>query len=82
MARRGRKRFLGSGAFPRYRLTIRERELVQLLAEEKNSKEVATVLNISVKTAETHRDNIMRKLELHSVSELVRYAIRNQISEV
>jgi DNA-binding NarL/FixJ family response regulator len=63
------------------RLTSREREIVQLLAEGKSSKEVASSLNISVKTAETHRANIMRKLELHTVSELVRYAVRNQIIE-
>jgi DNA-binding NarL/FixJ family response regulator len=63
------------------RLTSREREIVQLLAEGKSSKEVATSLNISVKTAETHRANIMRKLQLHSVSEVVRYAVRNQIIE-
>jgi DNA-binding NarL/FixJ family response regulator len=65
----------------RGRLTSREREIVQLLAEGKSSKEVAVALGISVKTAETHRANIMRKLELHSVSELVRYAVRNQIIE-
>ena len=63
------------------RLTSREREIVQLLAEGKSSKEVAVALGISVKTAETHRANIMRKLQLHSVSELVRYAIKNQIIE-
>jgi DNA-binding NarL/FixJ family response regulator len=63
------------------RLTSREREIVQLLAEGKSSKEVAWSLNISVKTAETHRANIMRKLEIHSVSGLVRYAVRNQIVE-
>lgn len=63
------------------RLTSREREIVQLLAEGKSSKEVAASLGISVKTAETHRANVMRKLELHSVSELVRYAVRNQIIE-
>jgi DNA-binding NarL/FixJ family response regulator len=63
------------------RLTSREREIVQLLAEGKSSKEVASSLAISVKTAETHRANIMRKLDLHSVSELVRYAVRNQIIE-
>jgi len=63
------------------RLTSRQREIVQLLAEGKSSKEVAAVLGLSVKTAETHRANIMRKLELHSVSELVRYAVRNQIIE-
>jgi DNA-binding NarL/FixJ family response regulator len=65
----------------RDRLTSREREIVQLLAEGKSSKEVATSLSISVKTAETHRANIMRKLQLHTVSELVRYAVRNQIVE-
>ena len=65
----------------RDRLTTREREIVQLLAEGKSSKEVASSLNISVKTAETHRANIMRKLQIHTVSELVRYAVRNQIVE-
>jgi DNA-binding NarL/FixJ family response regulator len=69
------------GTVLRNRLTPREREIVQLLAEGKSSKEVAVSLNISVKTAETHRANIMRKLELHSVSELVRYAVKNQIIE-
>lgn len=62
-------------------LTAREREIVQLLAEGKSNKEVAVTLGISVKTAETHRTNIMRKLDLHSLSELVRYAIRNRIIE-
>ena len=61
------------------RLTGRQREIVQLLAEGKSSKEVAAVLGLSVKTAETHRANIMRKLDCHSVTELVRYAIRNHI---
>ena len=64
------------------RLTNRQREIVQLLAEGKTSKEVAVALHISVKTAETHRANIMRRLELHSVSELVRYAVKNRIIEV
>ena len=63
-------------------LTSREREVVQLLAEGKSTKEVACVLNLSVKTAETHRSNIMRKLELHSVSALVLYAVRNNIIHV
>ncbi|MGH9322907.1 MAG: response regulator [Vicinamibacteria bacterium] len=66
---------------PRRRLTPREREIVQLLAEGKSNKEVASSLHISVKTAETHRTNIMRKLDLHSVSELVRFAVRNHIIE-
>ncbi len=64
------------------RLTPREREIVQLLAEGKSSKEVAVALGLSVKTAETHRSNIMRKLELHSVSDLVLYAVRNNIVQV
>jgi DNA-binding NarL/FixJ family response regulator len=63
-------------------LTSREREVVQLLAEGKSTKEVACHLNLSVKTAETHRSNIMRKLGLHSVSELVLYAVRNNIVQV
>jgi len=63
-------------------LTPREREIVQLLAEGKSSKEVASHLNLSVKTAETHRSNIMRKLNLHSVSGLVLYAVRNNMVQV
>jgi DNA-binding NarL/FixJ family response regulator len=63
----------------RNRLTPREHEIVQLLAEGKSSKEVGESLSISVKTADTHRANIMRKLDLHSITELVRYAVRNQI---
>jgi DNA-binding NarL/FixJ family response regulator len=63
------------------RLTPRQREIVQLLAEGKSSKEVATELGLSVKTAETHRANIMRRLDCHSVSELVRYAVKNNIIE-
>jgi DNA-binding NarL/FixJ family response regulator len=63
------------------RLTPRQREIVQLLAEGKSSKEVAVELGLSVKTAETHRANIMRRLDCHSVSELVRYAVRNNIIE-
>jgi DNA-binding NarL/FixJ family response regulator len=63
-------------------LTPREREIVQLLAEGKSNKEVAVALNLSVKTAETHRSNLMRKLGLHSVSELVLYAVRHHIVQV
>jgi DNA-binding NarL/FixJ family response regulator len=80
--------FLKNGAAPapapatRSRLTPREREIVQLLAEGKSTKEVAVALGLSVKTAETHRSNIMRKLELHSVSDLVLYAVRNNIVHV
>jgi DNA-binding NarL/FixJ family response regulator len=67
---------------PRAKLTPREREIVQLLAEGKSSREVADALGLSVKTAETHRANIMRKLNLHSVSDLVMYAVRNNIVHV
>jgi DNA-binding NarL/FixJ family response regulator len=63
----------------RRRLTPREREILQLLAEGKSNKEVAGLLGISVKTAETHRANIMLKLDFHSITELVRYAVRNKI---
>ena len=62
-------------------LTEREREIVQLLAEGKSNKEVAATLGISVKTAETHRAAIMRKLGFKAFSELVRYAIRNKMIE-
>jgi DNA-binding NarL/FixJ family response regulator len=62
-------------------LTSRERHIVQLLAEGKTNKEIAEMLKITVKTAETHRANLMHKLNLHSIGELVRYAIRNEIIE-
>jgi two-component system, NarL family, response regulator NreC len=64
------------------KLSPREREVVQLLAESKTAKEVAGVLNVSPKTVETHRSNIMLKLKLHSVTELVLYAVRNEIVHV
>lgn len=62
-------------------LTPRQREVVRLLADGKSNKEVASALGISVKTAETHRNNIMQKLELRSFSELVRYAVLHRIVE-
>jgi DNA-binding NarL/FixJ family response regulator len=64
-----------------HRLTAREREILQLLAEGKSAKEVASVLGIAIKTSDTHRTNIMRKLNVHSIAELVRYAIRNKVVE-
>ena len=63
-------------------LTGREREVIQLLAEGKTSKEVAAALHLSVKTAETHRTNLMRKLGLHSVADLTLYAVRTGIVQV
>jgi DNA-binding NarL/FixJ family response regulator len=62
-------------------LTARERQIVQLLAEGRSNKEVAAALGISIKTAEAHRANIMRKLGAHSIGEVVRYAIRNRLVE-
>jgi DNA-binding NarL/FixJ family response regulator len=66
---------------PLNRLTSREREVIQLLAEGKSNKEVATMLKISVKTVEAHRTRIMLKLGIHSITGLVRFAIRNKIIE-
>jgi DNA-binding NarL/FixJ family response regulator len=63
-------------------VTPREREIIQLLAEGRSNKETASALGVSVKTVEAHRANIMRKLRLKSVSDLVRYAIRNKIVQV
>jgi DNA-binding NarL/FixJ family response regulator len=63
-------------------LTPREREVIQLVAEGKTTKEIATALSLSVKTAETHRTNLMRKLDLHSVAALTLYAVRNGIVQI
>jgi len=63
-------------------LTSRERQIVQLVAEGKSTKEVASMLDLSIKTAERYRANIMRKLGFHSRSELVLYAVRNHIIQV
>ncbi len=78
--------FLKSGAKPDddsvFRtLTDREREIVQMLAEGQSNKEIANSLSISVKTVETHRATVMRKLNINSIVELVHYAIRNQLVE-
>jgi DNA-binding NarL/FixJ family response regulator len=70
------------GASDQRVLTPREREVVQLVAEGKTTKEVATALSLSVKTAETHRTNLMRKLDLHSIADLTLYAVRNGIVQI
>jgi DNA-binding NarL/FixJ family response regulator len=71
------------GAPPNFpTLTPREREVIQLLAEGKSSKEVASLLKLSTKTAETHRSNIMRKLGFHSIRDLVLYAVKNNIIQI
>jgi DNA-binding NarL/FixJ family response regulator len=75
-------------SFPRERfspfsiLTQREREVIQLIAEGKSTKKVASLLFLSVKTVETHRQNIMEKLDLHSVAELTKYAIREGLTSL
>jgi DNA-binding NarL/FixJ family response regulator len=63
------------------RLTSREREVLQLLAEGRSTKEVAATLDIGIKTAETHRANLMKKLDLQTIADLVRFAVRNHIVE-
>ena len=60
-------------------LTIREREVLQLIAEAKSNKEIANMLNLSLYTVETHRSNILDKLNLHSVPELILYAVRKGV---
>jgi len=67
--------------WPFSRLSLRERQIVKLVAEGKANKEIAHVLNISIKTVESHRAHIMEKLDLHSVTDLVRYAVRNNLIE-
>jgi DNA-binding NarL/FixJ family response regulator len=63
-------------------LTGREREVLQLVAEGKSSKEIAVELDVSTKTVDTHRSNILRKLDLHTVADLVLYAVKNNIVQV
>ncbi len=60
-------------------LTVREREVLQLIAEGRKTREIAELLYISIKTVETHRAHIMNKLDIHSTAELTRYAIRKGI---
>ena len=69
-------------SFDQHVLTPREREVIQLVAEGKTTKEIATTLSLSVKTAETHRTNLMRKLDLHSIADLTLYAVRNGIVQI
>jgi DNA-binding NarL/FixJ family response regulator len=63
-------------------LSDREREVLQLMAEGKTTKEVASYLHVSVKTVETHRTNIMTKLDIHSIAELTKYAIREGLTSL
>jgi two-component system, NarL family, response regulator NreC len=63
----------------RDRLTLRERQVLQLIAEGKSTKDIASLLGISVKTAESHRTRLMQKLDIHETASLVRYAVRQGI---
>jgi DNA-binding NarL/FixJ family response regulator len=79
--RAGLQRAAAGRRGPERALTPREREVLQLLTEGKTNKEIGVALGVTTKTAETHRAHILTKLNLHSMSELVRYAIRNRIIE-
>ena len=68
--------YLSKTDVPRDPLTSRERQVLQLIAESKTTKEIAVILGVSVKTAESHRSKLMEKLDIHSTAGLVRYAIR------
>ena len=73
--------FLNAENVPQNPLTDRERQVLQLVAEGKTTKEIATILGISTKTAESHRSNLMEKLEIHETAGLVRYAIHHGLIE-
>ena len=73
--------FLAGTEAPSERLTSRERQVLQLVAEGKTTKEIAVILGVTVKTAESHRSTLMAKLDMHSAAELVRYAIRRGLVE-
>jgi DNA-binding NarL/FixJ family response regulator len=73
--------YLATSDLPAEPLTPRERRVLQLIAEGKRTKEIAQLLGVSVKTAETHRSHIMEKLSIHDTAGLVRYAIRRGVIE-
>jgi two-component system response regulator NreC len=68
--------YLSKTELPVDPITSREREVLQLIAEGKSTKDIASLLGISVKTADSHRSRLMRKLDIHEVASLVRYAVR------
>lgn len=74
--------FLMKHNIPQEPLSARERQVLQLVAEGKSTKEVAAILGVSVKTAESHRFNLMRKLDIHETVSLVRYAIREGLIQI
>jgi two-component system response regulator NreC len=71
--------FLSKTDLPEDPLTARERQVLQLVGEGKSSKEIAVLLGVSIKTAESHRSRLMQKLDIHEVASLVRYAIRRGV---
>jgi two-component system response regulator NreC len=71
--------FLMKDSLPQRPLSDRERQVLQLVAEGKTTKEIASMLGVSVNTAETHRTNLMEKLDIHDTAGLVRYAMRNGV---
>ena len=73
--------FLSKNEHAPDRLTARERQVIQLIGEEKTTKEIAGILGISAKTAESHRSRLMQKLDIHGTAGLVRYAIRRGLIE-
>jgi two-component system NarL family response regulator len=73
---------MGACVSPTVALGARERETLQLIAEGHTSREIGELLHISVKTVEVHRQNIMNKLDLHSIAELTKYAIREGLTRL
>lgn len=73
--------FVSHGGLPPEPLSSRERQVLQLIAEGKSTKDVASLLGISVKTAESHRSRLMQKLDIHETATLVRYAVRKGLVE-
>lgn len=74
--------YLSKTELPRDPLSARERQVIQLIGEGKSTREIAALLGISVKTAESHRNRLMQKLDIHEVASLVRYAVRHGIVEL
>jgi DNA-binding NarL/FixJ family response regulator len=70
------------GQRPADPLTARERQVLQLIAEGKSTKDVASLLGVSVKTAESHRSRLMQKLDIHETASLVRYAVKRGLVQV
>jgi DNA-binding NarL/FixJ family response regulator len=72
----------GKAEMPADPLTSRERQVLQLIAEGKSTKDVAALLGVSVKTAESHRSRLMQKLDIHETASLVRYAVKHGLVQI